>query len=327
MNVVKTNLCLLFFLCMLAGSAIPAPTGRWTTGAPLPVARSETSVAAIGTRMYVVGGYAPAGEHPAVLEATGHADVDSALCEVYDTASKRWSGCAPLPRGMNHVGLTAYGGKLYAFGGFVKQNRDAVADANVYDPATDHWSPIAPVPRALGSISVAALGEQIHLVGGRDVHSVQSHYVYDPAKNSYDEAALLPVGRDHMGLMAYAGRLYAVGGRVDDFRHNVSNCDVYDRGSDKWSPCPAMPSRRSGMAVAVYRDRIFAIGGEREGGTFTNNEAFDPTQNAWSTFAPLPQGRHGTGAAVVGGRLYLPAGAPVNGGSRQSTSLYVFSLP
>lgn len=81
------------------------------------------------------------------------------------------------------------------------------------------------------------------------------------------------------------------------------------------------------MAVAVYRDRIFAIGGERAGSTFTNNEAFDPEKNAWSAFAPLPKGRHGTGAVVVGDRLYLPAGAPVNGGSRQSTTLYEFTMP
>ena len=138
---------------------------------------------------------------------------------------------------------------------------------------------------------------------------------------------MLPLGRDHMGLAPYRGRLYAVGGRVDDFRHNTANCDIYDPGGDRWSPCPPMPSMRSGMAVATYHDRIFAIGGEREGGTFTNNEAYNPEQNAWEVYAPLSQGRHGTGAAVVGDRLYVPAGGPVNGGRQQSTTLYIFTLP
>ncbi len=82
-----------------------------------------------------------------------------------------------------------------------------------------------------------------------------------------------------------------------------------------------MPSQRSGMAVALFHDRILAIGGERGGGTFTNNEAYDPQTNSWSVLAPLPQGRHGTGAVVIGDTLYLPAGGPVNGGSRQSDTL------
>jgi N-acetylneuraminic acid mutarotase len=87
-----------------------------------------------------------------------------------------------------------------------------------------------------------------------------------------------------------------------------------------------MPSQRSGMAVALYRDLIFAVGGERRGGTFTNNEAFDPQTNLWRTYAPLPEGRHGTGAAVVDGRLYVPGGGPLNGGSLQSATLFVFTL-
>jgi N-acetylneuraminic acid mutarotase len=120
--------------------------------------------------------------------------------------------------------------------------------------------------------------------------------------------------------------LYAIGGRVDDFDHNTSYTDVYDPAANLWSPLTPMPSQRSGMAVVLYREMIFAIGGERGGGTFTNNEAFDPRANSWQRFAWLPEGRHGTGAAVVGDRLYLPGGGPLNGGSRQSTTLFVFSL-
>ena len=81
------------------------------------------------------------------------------------------------------------------------------------------------------------------------------------------------------------------------------------------------------MAVALYRDRMFAIGGEYRGGTFTNNEAYDPRNDTWSVFAPLPEGRHGTGAAVLNDAIYIPAGGPLNGGSMQSTSLFVFRLP
>jgi len=252
--------------------------GSWSRGTQLPIARSEDSVAAVGNTIYVIGGYAPAGPNPGTLDSTGQVDVDQPLVQAFDLESGRWSDRAPLPRGKNHVGVAALGGKIYAFGGFVAQNRDPVADANVYDPATKRYTTAAP----------------------------------------------LPVGRDHMGLVAYGEKLYAIAGRIDDFGHNTSYVDIYDPKTNRWTEGTPMPSQRSGMAVVVYRDRILAIGGERAGGTFTNNEAYDPRTNEWTTLTALPEGRHGTGAVVIGDSLYLPAGAPVNGGSRQSDTLFIF---
>jgi N-acetylneuraminic acid mutarotase len=308
-----------------AGAAgAQSPAGTWTTGTPLPTARSEDSVAVVGSTIYVIGGYAPAGPNPNALDASGRVDVSRPLVQAYDVQTGRWAERAPLPRGLNHVGVAGLGGKIYAFGGFAQQNRGPVADANVYDPATNAWTPLPPLPAALGSISVTELNGKLHLVGGRDVHSVATHAVFDPSTRTYTSAAPLPVGRDHMGLVAYGGKLYAIAGRIDDFNHNTSYVDVYDPATDRWTPGKPMPSQRSGSAVALYRDRIFVIGGEFGGGAYTNNEAYDPRGDAWTALAPFPEGRHGTGAAVVGDALYVPAGAPVNGGSRQSDTLFVF---
>jgi hypothetical protein len=298
--------------------------GSWTTGPQLPTRRSEVAVAAVGNVLYVIGGYAAAGPNPTALDASGNVDVDQPLVQAFDLATGRWSTRAPLPHGLNHVGVAALGGKIYAFGGFAQQNRSPVTEASVYDPATDAWTPLVPLPTALGSIAVAVLGGKLHLVGGRDVHSVGTHWVFDPVTQRYTVAAPLTVGRDHMGLVAYAGKLYAIAGRIDDFAHNTSYVDVYDPAANRWTAGAPMPSQRSGMAVTLYRDHILAVGGEHGGGTFTNNEAYDPRTNAWTVLAPLPEGRHGTGAAGIGDALYLPAGAPMNGGSRQSDTLFVF---
>ncbi len=42
---------------------------------------------------------------------------------VYDPAGDRWISAPLLPRGANHVGVTVLGGKLYAIGGHLDQNR------------------------------------------------------------------------------------------------------------------------------------------------------------------------------------------------------------
>jgi N-acetylneuraminic acid mutarotase len=255
-------------VALIAAASLP---GTWSNGPPLPVARSEVAVATLRDTVYAIGGYA-------------NGNVDQRLVEVFDTKGGAWHDAAPLPRGLNHVGAVGFRGKIYTFGGFAAQNNAAVSDANVYDPSTNRWTSIAPLPRPLGSVSVAVLGSQIHLVGGRDTHSVRSHYVYDPPTNTYTVRAPLPVGRDHMGLVAYGEKIYAIGGRID------------------------IGGEARGMATA-----------------YTTNEGYDPVANRWSEYAPLPQGRHGTGAAVVNGRLYVPAGAPVPGGSRQSNTLFIFT--
>jgi hypothetical protein len=301
--------------------------GTWTTGTQMPIPRSEVAVAAAGRTIFVIGGYAAAGPNPGALDSTGQVDVDEPLVQAFDFATGRWTPRAPLPRGLNHVGVATLDGKIYAFGGFVQQNRSAVTDANVYDPQVDAWTALPPLPSALGSIAVAPLDGKLHLVGGRDVHSVGTHVVFDPSTRRYTTAAPLPIGRDHMGLVAYGGKLYAIAGRIDDFGHNTSYVDEYDPRTNRWTPRTPMPSQRSGMAVTLYHDRIVAIGGERAGGTFTNNEAYDPRTNEWLSLAPLPEGRHGTGAVVIDNAVYVPGGGPVNGGSRQSDTMFVFRQP
>jgi N-acetylneuraminic acid mutarotase len=296
-------------------AAQSADLGRWLLGPPLPTPRSEVAVAATGGVLYVIGGYA-------------NGDVDQPLVEAFDPRTGRWRAGAPLPRGLNHVGVAALGGKIYAIGGFQRQNRDAVADCFAYDPPRDRWRKVAPLPTKRGSVSVAALGGKIHAVAGRDRESVTTHDVYDPATNRWTSAAPLPSGegRDHMGLLSYGGKLYAIGGRFNDFYHNTNLAEVYDPADDRWTELPRLPTARSGGAAAVYDDRLLYIGGERAGGVFTENEAFDPQSEKWSQLAPLPSGRHGTGAAVIGDELYVPAGAPVNGGSRQSDTLLIFVI-
>lgn len=305
-------------IVLIAAGSLP---GSWTEGPPLRTARSEVAVATDGRSIYVIGGYA-------------NGNVDQTLVEVFRPTIENsgridgaWRELAPLPRGLNHVGAVGYDGKVYTFGGFAAQNNSAVADSNVYDPSTNTWTPIAPMPQALGSVSVTVLDDEIHLVGGRDVHSVAAHWVYDPATNRYSPRAPLPVGRDHMGLVAYYGDIYAIGGRIDTPSHNTPYVDVYDPKRDRWKSAGPLPAPRSGMAVTSYEGRIVAMGGEQAGMTvaFNSNFSYDPTSDRWSEDAPLPEGRHGTGAVVLDARVFVPAGAPVPGGSRQSNTLFIFS--
>jgi len=76
----------------------------------------------------------------------------------------------------------------------------------------------------------------------------------------------------------------------------------------------------------ALNQRVLVLGGEGSAGTFKENEAYDPATDSWTALAHLPTPRHGRGVALVNDTVYVPAGAPVTGGSRQSAFLEAFAL-
>lgn len=279
--------------------------GRWVRRASLPFPRTEVSVAALDGKVYVVAGYA-------------HGRVDQPFNQVYDPGTDTWRDLAPMPRGLNHVAVVGSRGRLYAFGGFVEQNRNPVADCFAYDVQLDRWTRTAPLPAPRGAASAVEVGGLLHVVGGRDVQSVGTHEVYDPVADRWSRRAPLPDPRDHMGLVVLEGRIHAVGGRFNTFANNLAKHHVYDPSQDRWEQRAPLPRPRSGVAAAVLRGRIYVFGGEETGRVFPDNDAYDPRLDRWLPMAPMPTPRHGTGAAAVGDWIYVPGGGLTVGGSRPS---------
>jgi Kelch motif len=103
----------------------PAPRaarqGAWRALVPLPIPRTEMAWAAeFRGRVHLVGGYA-------------EQRVDRPYHHAYDPGVDRWEELPPLPRGANHVGVAALDGRLYAFGGFLEQNRTPHDGAYAFD--------------------------------------------------------------------------------------------------------------------------------------------------------------------------------------------------
>lgn len=203
-----------------------------------------------------------------------------------------------------------------------------MADVYVYDAATDTWEEIAPLPAGpRGSVAVTELDSKIHAIGGRATENVGTHEVYDPASSTWEELADLPTARDHMPAVVLDGRIHVPGGRFATFDNNTGVHEVYEPIADSWEEAASLLTPRSGTAGAALGERVLVFGGEERAGTFEENEAYDPATDTWEELAPLPTPRHGFGAATVGGIVYLPAGASVTEGGRQSDLLETFSLP
>src|SRR3984893_17323115 len=69
------------------------PSGTWTQKAPMPAVRGEVAAAAVGDKLFAVGG--------------GVAGKAVPRNEEYDIATDRWRPRAPLPQARDHVGVAA----------------------------------------------------------------------------------------------------------------------------------------------------------------------------------------------------------------------------
>jgi len=308
-------------------SPAPAgPQGRWSSRAALPIPRSEMAWATEWAgRLHVIGGY-------------GEGRVDRGYHHVYNPPTNVWHHAAPLPRGANHVAVVADRGRIYAFGGFIEQNRNPDSHAYAYEVASDRWTAIAPLPRPRGAAAAVVLDAHIHLIGGAsspvdERASVGWHEVYDPVADRWSRRKPLPGARDHVGCLAYGGRIHVIGGRFNTFEYNTDLHHVYLPERNTWELLAPLPTPRSGHGLVLYRDRFFAMGGE--GGiinqpgqqtVFGQMESYDPKTNRWQSHAPMPTPRHAVGAVAIGDWIYVAGGGAVLGGAVQSAIHEAFTL-
>jgi N-acetylneuraminic acid mutarotase len=287
--------------------------GSGDTWAPLPNvstgAIQETAVVAVGTDVYVIGGFMGVTPQTQVL--------------VFDTVQSSWRAVRPLPVEMHHANAAVVDGKIYVLGGMqlVGFNFVAIGNTYEYDPARDEWTAKAAMPAGAerGSAFVGVVDGKVYLagglVGGTAVDLVSS---YDPVGDEWTHPlAPLPVARDHGVGAAIGANLFAIGGREGAITALVDRVDRYDPVGDEWTSRAPMITARGGTAAGVIDGRIIVVGGEGNtavtSGVFPHTESYDPVADTWTSLAPMTTPRHGMGAAAVGGALYVPGGATTQG--------------
>ena len=282
--------------------------GVWESRAPLPLALTEVSAAAIGDEVYVACGIETAAKR-------------SNRLFVYHTSSDSWSERAPLPirDGADHCNLAAVGGKLY-FAGGIRQGRGFLTpETFVYDPATNSWSEKERMAVARGASGVAALGGKIYVAGGEGAQLAGAAFeAFDVATERWAVLPNLPEQRTQLTAQAVGGKFYAIGGRLSS---GMVSGDVfeYDPAAAAWRKRAPMPTPRAGIASGIIAGKIIVFGGEGPNGSpvYAQVEEYDPAANAWRSLTPMPTPRQGFSGATVnsgpdGEAVHLPGGGPVH---------------
>jgi N-acetylneuraminic acid mutarotase len=196
----------------------------WKALAPMPTKRGSPVAAAVGGKIYVIGG---ASTHPGSTESAVHpARPHRALgtVEEYDPAANTWRARSPMPTARNHAAIGVVNGKIYVIGGRVgaafigvASNTDVVEE---YDPATDQWGAIkARMPTARSAVAWGVHGGKVYVAGGefqddRLMAAFRALEAYDPATNRWTALPRMPVPRHGLAGAVIGNRLHLVSGDV-----------------------------------------------------------------------------------------------------------------
>ncbi|MFY9531322.1 MAG: kelch repeat-containing protein [Candidatus Acidiferrales bacterium] len=199
-------------------------TDTWKPLAPLPTKRGSALAAAVGDKVYVIGGAStPPGSNQKAIDPS-HPQVCLGTVEEYDPPTNAWHERSPMPTPRNHAAVGVINGKVYVIGGrvgaaFISLDSD-VSVVEEYDPATDTWgAPRARMPTTRSALAAGVYGARIYVAGGEFqdpnmMATFRAVEAYDPASNTWTTMPPLPVSRHGLAGGVIGNRFYVVGGDV-----------------------------------------------------------------------------------------------------------------
>jgi hypothetical protein len=128
--------------------------GTWSEVAPMPVAKHMLAVCAIGSDIFVFGGYGS-------RYKAQFGDQDSVF--KYDTVADAWSTLAPMPQGSYFHSASVLDGLAYVVGAG-HSGREVLR----FDPASGAWSTLASTLSKRQFGSCFELGGCLYAAGGMD---------------------------------------------------------------------------------------------------------------------------------------------------------------
>lgn len=275
----------------------------WQPGAPMPTPGYGFACAAVGDRIYAIGGL------------TGNTDSTTPrpANEAYDVEADSWiTGLAPMPVARAYAGCAVLDDKIYVIGG--TDGRREFRRVSRYDPQANTWDTVASLPWPAQALAAAAYQGTLYALGGFCGCGGHGQYLrhcvrYNPGTGNWTEVESLASPRASLAAAATANRLYAVGGR---FFNNLPSAEFYQSG--RWHPERVMMREpRSGLAAVGTADYLAAIGGMGQQGQLGSVELLDTRTGQWTPLLPLTTPRAFHGAAMVGTKVVVIGGRDMHG--------------
>jgi N-acetylneuraminic acid mutarotase len=221
----------------------------WERLADLPMPVPMPNVAAVGERLFVLGGMA-------VNEAFE-----------YDFEQDAWLEIAPLPVNTAPGGAAVgvQGDTVFLAGGAIPGLSANLLNTGVrvngfyaYDTVADTWERLVRLPIAVGYSMGAVIDGEFWVIGGSDnTERTARVNAYDIEAGTWSDKPLLPISLSSAAAGVLQGRLYVTGGIASSSGVISSVSYVFDVTNDSWRPVRAIPTPRFGMGAAVLDDELY----------------------------------------------------------------------
>jgi N-acetylneuraminic acid mutarotase len=261
----------------------------WTTRAVITPAASRLTAAAVGTKVYRIGGEPQAGGE----------------CQEYDPGTNVWTNKTRMPTGASNINCAVWRNAIYVPGGYT--GSAALTTLQIYYPQGDTWSSGTPLAVGRFAQACAVVADTLYVIGGSDAAGVwQTECLgYDLVNKVWSTKAPMPTARAYYGAGAVNGRIYAVGGR--NATVDLNTCEEFNPATNTWTPRQGMGTARGGVGVAAIGNRVYACGGGWA--TYLSSvEYYQPGTNTWTTDTPFTTGRRTIGTAALANVLYVIGG-------------------
>lgn len=189
---------------------------KWQTLRPMPTPRAGLGLAAVGKKLYAIGGRN--GGQGILKSGTVLSTV-----EVYDINTGEWASGPSMPTPRSDFAIAVQGNRVYVIGGWdgTSDSGGDLATVEVLDVSADgrqgEWSTLAPMPTPRTALAATVKGNSIYALGGHRAsvdaaNGLGVAEVYDIHHNEWDTIAPLPTARAQLGAATLGSKVYAIGG-------------------------------------------------------------------------------------------------------------------
>ena len=234
----------------------------WTALAPIPVPHAQSRGTAVGTNIYVPGGFNS-------VSFGGPLDT----MQIYNTTANTWSAGMVLPAARSGVATAAFNGLVYVIGGY-NPTGTGHNEVYIYNPGTNSYTTGALMPGTQGNMAGVLFNGEIYVVGGGTAPGAS--FAYNPTTNVWRTIAALPTTggtcQSDNGFVLN-NELWVVGCLGLAINQQVW---IYTPGTNSWRAGPPYNVDHQGPGAALFNGRGFVVGGGAAGGGSTAVESIGP---------------------------------------------------
>jgi hypothetical protein len=282
----------------------------WQGHTQMDVARFSLAAAAVGERLYALGGvsgFCPPDSGPCPFSPLGTVEIFNPQVTATAEFELAWMPRQSMTIARGSLAAVAVGGRIYAIGGYTLGG-DAVASMEFYDPSTNSWSARAPMSGPRAELAAAVINNTIYVLGGNSATGgaptipLATVEAYDTLTNSWTPKPSMLTARSFPAAAAVNGILYAIGG------DGTGSVEAYDPATNAWTMKAPIPSGGGSHRAVALNGLIYAVGGLP-----VTVKVYNPAFDSWVTLvggSPLPVSGQ-FALAMFDGRLFAAGGNTV----------------